>query len=92
MTMPALADLLSMWVDRIVTDSTGLQGQFDLSLKWLPDRVSETGSSSTSDFAIDQNAPSNYTALQEQLGLRLEPLRGLAEVFVVERADRPTVN
>lgn len=92
MTMPALADHLSMWVDRIVTDRTGLQGQFDLSLKWLPDRVPETGASSTSDFAVDPDAPSIYTAVQEQLGLRLEPLRGLAEVFVVERADRPTIN
>jgi len=90
--MPALADHLSMRVDRVVTDRTGLQGRFDLSLNWLPDRVPETGSSSTSDLAIDPNAPSIYTAVQEQLGLRLEALQGLAEVFVVERADRPTVN
>jgi uncharacterized protein (TIGR03435 family) len=92
MTMPALADHLSMWVDRIVTDRTGLQGQFDLSLKWLPDRVPETGSSSTSDIAIDPNALSIYTAVQEQLGLKLEALRGVAKVFVVEQANRPTVN
>jgi uncharacterized protein (TIGR03435 family) len=92
MTMPALADHLSTWVDRIVIDRTGLQGQFDLSLKWLPDRVPETGSSSTSDLAIDPNAPSIYTAVQEQLGLRLEALQGLADVFVIERAGRPTVN
>jgi uncharacterized protein (TIGR03435 family) len=95
MTMPALADHLSMWVDRIVTDRTGLEGRFDLSLKWLPDRVPETGSSSRSELApsaIDLDAPSIYTAVQEQLGLRLEALVGLAEVFVVERADRPTVN
>jgi bla regulator protein blaR1 len=92
MTMPALADDLSMWVDRIVTDRTGLQRQFDLSLKWLPDRVPETGSSSTSDLAIDPHAPSIYTAVQEQLGLKLEALRGVAKVLVVERADRPTVN
>jgi uncharacterized protein (TIGR03435 family) len=92
MTMPALADHLSMWVGRIVTDRTGLQGQFDLSLKWLPDRVPETGPSWTSDLAIDPNAPSIYTAVQEQLGLTLEALRGPAEVFVVERAVRPTVN
>jgi uncharacterized protein (TIGR03435 family) len=92
MTMPALADHLSMWVDRIVIDRTGLQGQFDLSLKWLPDRVPETGSSSTSNLAIDPNAPSIYTAVQEQLGLRLEALQGLADVFVIERAGRPTVN
>jgi uncharacterized protein (TIGR03435 family) len=97
MTMPALADHLSMWVDRIVTDRTGLQGQFDLSLKWLPDRVPETASSSSSasdvaPSAFDPSAPSIYTAVQEELGLRLEALRGLAEVFVVERADRPTAD
>ena len=92
MTMPALADHLSMWVGRIVTDRTGLQGQFDLSLKWLPDRVPETGPSWTSDLAIDPNAPSIYTAVQEQLGLTLEALRGPAEVFVIERTVRPTVN
>jgi len=97
MTMAVLANHLSMWVDRIVTDRTGLQGRFDLSLKWLPDRMPEaTASVVTSDLAplgaLDPSAPSIFTALQEQLGLRLEALRGPAEVHVVERVERPTVD
>lgn len=97
MTMAVLANNLSMWVDRVVSDRTGLQGTFDLSLKWLPDRLPEaTASFSTSDLApigaLDPSAPSIYTALQEQLGLSLKALDGPVEVFVVERVDRPTID
>ena len=96
-SMTVLASQLSMWVDRIVTDRTGLQGTFDLSLRWLPDRLPEaTTPLSTSDLAtigaVDPGAPSIFTALREQLGLKLEPLRGPAEVLVVERVEPPTID
>jgi uncharacterized protein (TIGR03435 family) len=86
-----------MWVDRIVTDRTGLHGTFDLSLRWLPDRLPEvTAPLATAGLAtigaVDPSAPSIFTALREQLGLKLEPLRGPAEVLVVERVERPTTN
>jgi len=96
-SMTVLADHLSMWVDRIVTDRTGLHGTFDLSLRWLPDRLPEvTAPLATAGLAtigaVDPSAPSIFTALREQLGLKLEPLRGPAEVLVVERVERPTTN
>jgi uncharacterized protein (TIGR03435 family) len=97
MTMAVLANHLSMWVDRIVMDRTGLQGTFDLSLKWLPDRLPEAPAPlSTPDFGplgvLDPSAPSIFTALQEQLGLKLDALKGPAEVFVVEQVERPTAD
>jgi len=96
-SMTVLAHHLSMWVDRIVTERTGLQGTFDLSLRWLPDRLPEvTAPLSTPGLAtigaVDPSAPSIFTALREQLGLKLEPLRGPAEVLVVERVEKPTIN
>jgi uncharacterized protein (TIGR03435 family) len=96
-TMPMLANELSMWVDRIVSDRTGVQGRFDVDLNWAPDRIPQAPAiSATSDppvaMRLDPNAPSIFTAVREQLGLRLEPGRGKVEVLVVDRAERPTQN
>jgi uncharacterized protein (TIGR03435 family) len=94
MTMAALAAQLSSWVDRIVTDRTGLGGRFDLSLKWTPDRLPgmplplATADPGAID-AVDPDGPSIFTALREQLGLELTAQRGPADVLVVDRAERP---
>lgn len=95
MTMAALAANLSTWVDRIVTDRTGLGGRFDLSLEWTPDRLPEVPLPlATSDLgpvdAVDPDGPSIFTALREQLGLELTADRGPADVLVIDRAERPT--
>lgn len=95
LTMTALATNLSLWVDRVVTDRTGLSGAYDLELRWRPDRLPQMPTPlSTSDTftvgGVDPDAPDLFTALEEQLGLKLDAQRGPGEVFVVERAGRPT--
>jgi uncharacterized protein (TIGR03435 family) len=80
-----LVSMLSSNVGRSVVDRTGLEGIFDMSLKWAPDdqpgRVNEPDS--------DSDAPSIFTALQEQSGLKLESARGPVEVLVIDHIERP---
>jgi uncharacterized protein (TIGR03435 family) len=71
---------LSMAVRRSVVDRTGLNGAFDVRLRWSDDVNVGAGSNDT---------PSIFTALQEQLGLRLEPSRGPVEVLVIDSVERP---
>lgn len=72
---------LSMAVSRTVVDRTALQGAFDVDLQWGADAAAVVTASDT---------PSIFTALQEQLGLRLEPSRAPVEVLVIESVERPT--
>ena len=75
--MDALARELS-FVGRVVIDETNLAGRFDLDFEWAdPDVPSDT-------------RPSVFTAIQEQLGLRLESARGPVEVLVIDHIERPT--
>jgi uncharacterized protein (TIGR03435 family) len=72
---------LSMAVSRTVVDRTALEGPFDVDLQWGAD----VGTAVTAG-----DTPSIFTALQEQLGLRLEPARGPVEVLVIDSVERPT--
>ena len=75
-------------VGRDVIDKTGLTGKYDLELKWTPDDHpgSETG-------LTDQDAsPNLFTALQEQLGLRLESSKGPVQTLIIDRAEMPSAN
>lgn len=76
-SMGSLAHSMSDWVRRTVVDKTGIAGPTDFTLNWAP------------DGSTDTDAPSIFTAVQEQLGLKLEPARGLVDVLVVESAERP---
>lgn len=88
-TMQKLADLIARQAGRPVTDATGLQGVFDFTLEWDPQADLRVG---TADAAVGQGA-SIFTALQEQLGLRLESGKGPVEVLVVDRMEKmPTEN
>ena len=97
LTMTTLASEVSWWVDRIVIDQTALAGAFDLDLEWAPDQVPlapavvSTPGPPVAGRA-DSNAPSIFTALREQLGLSLEPVRGEVDVLVIDRARRPDAN
>jgi uncharacterized protein (TIGR03435 family) len=83
-TMANLAESLSTYVDRPVMDATGLEGSYSYSLEWSPDE---------SSAAADNPLPSIFVALQEQLGLKLEPEKGPVEFLVIERAEKtPVVN
>lgn len=74
---------LSGELGRIVVDRTGLTGYYDIDLKWTPD-----GSQSS-----DPNAPPDlFTALEEQLGLKLVPTKAPVDVIVVDHVERPSEN
>ena len=89
MSMVELARALSPTVGRIVTDRTGLAGRFEVSLEFAPDQMPPPVPGSPMP-AVDPNAPTIFTALQEQLGLKLEPTKGPVEVLVIDRAEQPT--
>jgi uncharacterized protein (TIGR03435 family) len=71
-----------------VTDQTGMAGEFDFTLDWTPDAGA---GAADGDAAVGQ-APPFFLALQEQLGLKLEPQKGPVEVLVIERAEKPSAN
>ena len=80
-----LTTVLAPLVGRSVVDRTGVTGGWDLELKFAPmPPAGELPAPATTD------APSIYTALQEQLGLKLQPARGSEDVLVVEHVERPT--
>jgi uncharacterized protein (TIGR03435 family) len=84
-TLQILATLLSGHLDRPVVDSTGLTGTYDVNLEWTPD-ASESDS-------VPLSGPSLGTALQEQLGLRMESGTGPVNVVLIDYAERvPTEN
>ena len=87
-TMERIASALSRVVSSVgmpVVDKTGLAGRFDFSLSWTPVEAAPT-------LPIDPNGPSFFTALQEQLGLKLEPGRAPVGVLTIESAETPTDN
>jgi uncharacterized protein (TIGR03435 family) len=84
---------LSPLLDRFVVDRTGLAGAFDFELRWTStDQPTPVGSLPERPPAIEgQDAGSSlFTALREQLGLRLDSQRGPVDVIVIDSADRPT--
>lgn len=90
-----LASMLSGFVQRVVVDRTGLTGNFDIDLTWTPDQLPQGTQGPPPPGApplppIDPNGPSIYTALQEQLGLKLDSAKGPVEVLVIDRVEPPT--
>jgi uncharacterized protein (TIGR03435 family) len=71
---------------RMVIDRTGLSRAFDINLHFTPDRIPDFGPGGP---VIDPNGPSIFTALQEQLGLKLDAQRGPVDVLVIDRAEVP---
>jgi len=88
--MSELTAILSRIVQRVVVDQTGLTGRFDFELKWNPDQVPQNRPGADSLPAPDVNSTSIFTALQEQLGLRLESAKNPVAVLVVDHVERPT--
>ena len=82
-------------VERPVLDRTGLTGRYDYKLEWSPD-VRGSGSIAAAGgeapLPPDPNGPSLFTALQEQMGLRLEPQKAPVEILVIDHAARPSEN
>jgi uncharacterized protein (TIGR03435 family) len=96
-SMPAFAKILSQIMGREVIDKTGFTGRFSLHLEFaiddalagLPDPVGPDASGQPADPAA---RPTIRTALQEQLGLKLEASKGPDDVFVIDHVERPTGN
>ncbi len=83
--LSTLATFLAQKLSRPVDDKTGLTANYDFTLKWSPDEVAQ-------DSQNANTPPSIYTALQEQLGLKLESTKGPVDTIVVDHIDPPTEN
>lgn len=81
-SMPQFALLLSRFERQTVMDLTGLKGFYEVKLEWTPD------DGRGRDATDSQIGPSIYTAVQEQLGLKLEARRGPVDVLVVDSAEK----
>jgi uncharacterized protein (TIGR03435 family) len=79
-------------LDRPILDKTGLSGRFDFDLAWRPDATQFGGRGGTLPAAADPDRPDIFTALQEQLGLKLDATRGPGEVIVVDKVEKPSDN
>jgi len=86
-----LSQFLSMQLGRTVVDRTGVSGAYDVTLTWTPD-TNAIQTSPDDPRAAASSGPSIFTALQEQLGLKLVSRRGPVETIVIDRAERPTEN
>ena len=88
-----LARTLSQQVGRVVLDKTELTGNYDFELTYAPQQLA--GPAPLLNGApppVDPDAPSLFTALQEQLGLKLDTQRGPVEVLVIDRVEQPTAD
>jgi uncharacterized protein (TIGR03435 family) len=79
-SMPMLAKRLERQVGRTVVDETGLSGGYDFKLEWSPEQTAES------------SLPSIFTALQEQLGLRLDSAKGPVEIIVIDGVEKASEN
>ncbi len=82
-TMASLADTLTYQVHRTVIDKTGLEGDYDFTLEWAPENL---------DAGAPDAGPSIFTALPEQMGVKLQPTKGPVETLVVDHVEMPTEN
>jgi uncharacterized protein (TIGR03435 family) len=92
-----LARVLSRQLGRTVIDNTGLTGNYDYTLHWTPDDAPPPmpgggGGTPHSDNGGDAVGPSLLTAVQEQLGLKLESTKGMVDVIVIDHIDPPSDN
>jgi uncharacterized protein (TIGR03435 family) len=76
----ALAGYLGRQMGRPVLDKTGIEGEFDLTLKWAPETTEDTSEASI------------YAALSQQLGLRVVPQKAPVSVVVIDSTERPSAN
>lgn len=100
LSMEVVARLLTQQLGRAVVDKSGLTGSYDFTLRWTPDetqpppfRGAAAGQQGTgSTPPLKSSGPSIYTAIQEQLGLKLEPQGVPMETLVIDHAEQPSAN
>ncbi len=93
----ALVKLLSeQQHDRLIVDQTGLSGLYDFTLKWTPEgqepAMFRGGGPPEPRTTDESSAPALFTAIQEQLGLRLESRKAPVQVLVIDHVERPSPN
>ena len=94
----SLANMLSQELHHTVIDKTGLTGKYDFELNWTPDQGSDPmfkgpdSGQHSSDAAPDSSGPSIFTAVQEQLGLKLQSAKGPVETLVIDHVEMPSEN
>jgi uncharacterized protein (TIGR03435 family) len=91
----SMAELASVFqravLDRPVVDETGLPGRYDFDLEFTPDET-EWGGAFAGRQNTDSDKPGLYTAIQEQLGLKLVAATGPVETLVIDHIEQPTPN
>jgi uncharacterized protein (TIGR03435 family) len=85
-TIGILARELAQVLGRVVVNQTGLSGRYDLTLRWTPDDAAPSASSSP------DIPPDIFTAIQEQLGLKLESTKDPVPVLVIDSVEKPSPN
>ena len=88
-TLAAFSKLLNLVLDRPVIDRTGITGKFDIHLEFTPDSSTPRLAAPSDEAAA---APFIFTAIQEQLGLKLVPAKGPGEFLVIDHVERPSGN
>jgi uncharacterized protein (TIGR03435 family) len=86
---------LGQQLQRPIVDKTGLTGLYDIKLQWTPDPIAGGPSKAPDEEAarrVDPNGVSIFTAIEEQLGLRLESSKGPVEVLVIDSVQKPSEN
>jgi uncharacterized protein (TIGR03435 family) len=95
--MSSLVNTLAQQLHRTVVDKTGLAGDYDFTLQWTeetPDTMfkGSDGAPQRADPAPDATGPSIFTAIQEQLGLKLQSAKGPVETLVIDHIEAPSEN
>jgi uncharacterized protein (TIGR03435 family) len=92
-TMSIFAQTLARRLGRSVIDTTELNGSYDLRLEWTPDERQVPGPVENGKLAgTESGGPSLFSAIQEQIGLKLDPIKAPVEVIIIDRAERPQQN
>jgi uncharacterized protein (TIGR03435 family) len=92
-TVAVLAEQLAETLGRVVVDKTGIQGRYKIALTWTPeDSAAPSSGVSAANPSAGESGPSIFTALQEQLGLKLESEKGPVQVLVIDSAAMPSEN
>jgi uncharacterized protein (TIGR03435 family) len=87
--MARLSNLLSMILQRSVVDRTDLIGSFDITLDYTADQTFGYALGAPPSGAVTPDGPSLFTALEEQLGLKLQSTKAAVDVFVIDSVAQP---
>jgi uncharacterized protein (TIGR03435 family) len=90
MPLSVFATNISGQLGRTVVDRTGLSGNWDFELTFAPERPIGALPPGVEPPPVDPNAPTIFTAVQEQLGLKLDATRGPVDVWVIDTIEKPT--